>query len=148
MFPAILKELSSRDVKYLDVIYTRARLVVSHPADNRPLTGAEFSKNDLLKFFSEAGLSHFPDLTHITQKEADDNRDALDTDNRNVGLSLDVLTRNRLIEENYRTKIDEHTDFATGAWNLTGVEVIGIFSLTDLGIAFVQACTAPKPTTD
>jgi hypothetical protein len=143
LYVSILKELNARDVKILNGIYAIARQRAAPLWAVEPISGVEFSKNDLVRLFGELGLSNFPNPLHITQGEADANRALVDADDRNFACSMDVLTKNRLVKETFKTKGNDVKDFATGNVTETNFTIQGVFGLTDLGVGFVEACQPP-----
>jgi hypothetical protein len=125
---SILKELNTRDVKILSGIYVIARQRAAPVWAATPITGVEFHKNDLVRLFGQLGLSNFPNPLHITQAEADANRALVDADDRNFGYSMDVLTRNRLLEENFKSTGNDVKDFAMGGVTETNFTIESIWS--------------------
>lgn len=144
LYVGILRELNTRDVKILNGLYNIAKLRAAPAWAVETITGVEFRRNDLLRLFGELGFSHFPNPLHISQGEADKHPDLIEADDRNFGYSMDVLTRNRLIEENFKSKGSETRDFATGVVTGTEFKIESVFGLTDLGVGFVEACQPPR----
>ena len=139
-FTTILKELTSREVKLLDALYRIAVAQTSPPWVNKSPSACEFTTEDVIRTYCEIGLSQLTHFRHITQGFADQNRATVDEDERNFAMSMDVLTRNRLIDENYRVKTNSEWDTKY----LVSAEVKGTFVVTDLAVALMQACAAPK----
>ena len=136
-FPSILKELTSREVKFLDALFTHYSKVVAEsnemvggPDYKRVLTENHFrlvlyTQEHLLKIFSLAGLSRSP----ATEKwwEISGGPDAWD---------LDALEDIRILMT-VRDLLSRHNLIALGP------DLSPEYSITLLGWSFVKACRTP-----
>lgn len=132
-FPAILKELASADVKFLDLLVNQAEEYSRHASPCPPLSSVRFDSHQLQKAFNVCGLGspvegQPADMGHAVQWR--------DDESWTISVVMDTLHRNGLIERSYYVNDGQAGDplviSSTGA------------SLTELAIRFVMACRIPR----
>jgi hypothetical protein len=146
-FPVILKELTAREVKFLDTLYERTR---SQPRAGAPVTEKQLTNEELLNVYSEAGLSRQPRLAYLTWGDWDKNGMELQADLDDFALMMDLLKRNRLLDEAvYTEPINVRNIMNSMGPNLSNmpsevtIETKTTYSFTQLGASFVSACRPP-----
>ena len=143
-FVSILGQLSSRDAKFLDVLYGTARISrggqlfsesrkLGGRLANQGISDREFTEDDLRDMFVTAGLSQTPDLKHMTFGDLDKYGDQIQEDLRTFRLTIDSLQRQLLVVETIRAGVAPLSD---------ATPMMTTYSLSELGTAFVTACTA------
>jgi hypothetical protein len=143
-FVSILGQLSSRDAKFLDVLYSEARIsragqVFSQSRKlggrlaNEGISDREFTEDDLRDMFVTAGLAQTSDLKFITFGDLNKYGDQIQEDLRTFRLTIDSLQRQLLIVETVRGGVAPLSD---------GTPMVTTYSLSELGAAFVTACSA------
>lgn len=136
-FPTILRELSARQVKFLDALYDHAL----HLAEQRRERGAErisFTSLDFLSIFSDAGLFRYTTRhQHLSSAEWD--REDVQADRKERGPAIDMFLRHRIMEEVY--------DLSSKRYEARpdAPELDSALQFTLLGAQFVAACREPKP---
>jgi hypothetical protein len=127
VFPAILRELRVADVKYLNAFYEEYR---GRTARNM---AARFNFRELRPIMKDCGLASRARLDPKTQ--GDLYRVASEADDRELALILDVLLRQRIVEEtvdNRRIDMSKDPDLTV------------LYSISELGERFLLACRPPK----
>ena len=132
-FSGILRELSSRDVKFLDALYTHATSEEVTRHYGGEMEEAVFETFELLEVYSKAGLSRHPDLAHALIGRMEKLGEDIDAEKRDFDFTLDVLTRQLLLN----TWIHQPT-----VMNDVG-KFKHFYAFTIFGICFVRACQAP-----
>lgn len=134
-FPVILKELTTREVRFLEELLIHAENQRSRPRVSKRFIDIGLHKNDLLNIFDAADLMRSPRSQRPGRSPTREELDIMVGDEVSFGLCMDIVVRNRLIQESYGSYVSDHEDPA--------VQIGGTFSLTDLGVAFVKACRPP-----
>jgi hypothetical protein len=134
-FPTILKDLTSREVKFLDAFFTRVRS--EGGAHTFPTADVEFLEHRLREVFDEAGLSNVPISVQPSSPGAVPGEYTVETDRMGFYMCLDTLIRHRLIEKHVRTHFHNALDAASG-------QAYETYSLTALGRTFIRACQRPS----
>jgi len=140
-FPTILKELSSREVKFLDALYNE---VVTKANEKRGLfhtAHVYFSDSELHDIYTSAGLSQVP---HFFLKSDDDEQAAQDL--RSFSYMLAMLKRHNLIAESIWPHTVDRYDAVKNPKPDFEVEIEIEYSLSEIGSCFVVACRQPTPT--
>jgi hypothetical protein len=131
-FPTILKDLSSREVRFLDALYTHARSDDVTMRFGEEIEKAVFERYDLMTAFSQAGLSRCSDLARDSIGVGE-YREDVKADVSDLDFILDVITRDLLLN----TWIHQPTV-------VTDVSTFKRFyAFTTLGARFILACRAP-----
>jgi hypothetical protein len=125
-FPNILKELSSREVKLLDVLF---QMTIG--------SSRGFNDKDLSEAFSNARLARFVWSEGMTYVDMGLRREDRDTDQRNLGMCMDTLRRHELVIENIEMGKNEER----GEYRLDYS-----YNFSYLGTSFVNACRPPMLT--
>jgi hypothetical protein len=114
-FPGILKDWISRDAKFLAVLYSSATEKVKRPnARSNNASYVQFSRNDLLGVYADAGLSREPKLTLLSEQYRADQKETLRRDYEEFELTLNVALR-----QNILTSEDEPLPIKLGAdWDM------------------------------
>jgi hypothetical protein len=135
-FPAILKELGPRDVKFLDAIFRRwVSLPYARPR----------SEADLAHIYGEAHLfeATLADLYVVGSP----NSDAIIAERRTFQVSLQTLEKHRLLRRTStpRPLQVDPSRLPQGSGSALKFEIKAdeTFSLTTMGIAFIKACQEP-----
>jgi len=134
-FPTILRELSARQVKFLDTLYDEA-IEHSQRTKNMRIEYVSFDYTDLSLKFSDASLARHPSGRHVTMAESQ--RDDVEADRQEIGVALDIFMRHRIMEEVY-----DIPERRSGQVNWEP-EIDSSFQFTLLGARFVAACREPK----
>jgi hypothetical protein len=118
-FPLILKELTSRDAKFLDRFYDRYH-------------GKESEGQDILGFWNSFELlAELYPLDEMTCEEQ--------AAPGHLYVTLNVLERNRLIEKTYMS-----SNYTESPPHDVLAPVLHSYQITSLGQLFIMACQAPK----
>ena len=122
-FPAILKELTARDVKFLDTIFDWASSMRGNSLDSR-IEDVSFNYKTVMHIFRSAGL----------ERDDGPKMETIKANIRARNLSIDTFERNGILARDYgvagRSKEGE-------------VDVGSVMRFTDLGVCFVCACRNP-----
>jgi len=140
-FPAILKELGPRDVKFLDAIFAKwTARPYPHP----------LSEHELAIIYSEAKLFAAATVAQLYSATSP-NTEPIIAERTTFRVSLQTLERHRLVLVT-RTLAPLEVDLSRfPRQSLSGKVKFEIkeqeaFSLTALGIAFIKACQPPPAT--
>jgi hypothetical protein len=134
-FSTILKDLTSREIKFLDAFVGKVR--AAGGAHTFPNADVEFIGDALKESFDEAGLSTVPIAAQPRLPSSIPGEYAVESDRMGFYTCLDVLISHRLIEKHIRTIHHDALNAASGQEYET-------FSITALGISFVRACQPPQ----
>jgi hypothetical protein len=150
-FSDLLKGLTSKDAKFLDSLYQTAKQITNRPAQGKQsVESISFSRENLLKTYVSAGLSRKGNLTSITVKEWDDNREDYEADMREFEFTLEIALARRImldttspapIKPNAVKRMIENIYIAQPI--PVGVSVT--YRFTQTGAAFMRACQPPSP---
>jgi hypothetical protein len=143
-FLAILKELSSRDVMFLQALFSQSRERSNKWLTARNVDDIAFEDSDLRSIFANAGLAryHF-ERGWISNEEAErldlpaEIRDDVRADVRDIAYSMDLFRRLGVVAKVFEVPIKK------GNANIFTLGTKHAF--TRLGVCFVEACQAPKP---
>jgi Abortive infection alpha len=163
-FPVILKELSSRHVKFLAALFADIGIKAAKhdktPHDFR----ADYKLSELQDVYCRAGLSRV-DCLHTVSLErppsgrapqwewrlTDDAKskpDELATDLRNFDYMMAVLRRHNVIGETaWPRVVDRYDAIKNPEPKLVEIEMETEYFLTEIGVCFVAACETPKAVT-
>jgi len=94
-FPSILKEMVSRDARFIDALYSRARQQRAQPYFSA--TGITFDESNLLDVYAGAGLSREPQLTKLSAEYRTSHKEALDADFNAFDLTLGLALRQNVL---------------------------------------------------
>ena len=133
-FPTILKDLTSREVRFLDAFFTRVR--TEGGGHTFPTAEVEFLEHNLKEVFDEAGLAKVPISAQPNSPGAIPGEYMVEDDRMGFYMCIDNLIRNRLIEKHVRTHFHDALNAASG-------QAYGTYSLTALGRSFIRACQPP-----
>jgi hypothetical protein len=135
-FPHVLRDLSVRDVKFLDALYDDALQRMTGDASLRGLAKVSYSENAILDIYHLAGLSTrrlaFLTLAEITEE------------------LKDIEPQLKLFELTFASvKRQEVVTHITGLKTSPGFgmkqdELTTIHRLTEFGVAFIKACRPPR----
>jgi len=134
-FPEMLRELSSRQVKFLDALYDYAQQEVMQ----RHKTGmvqVSFGYTDLLYSFSVTGLARFPVCSPRRLTAAEWDREEVKADDEEIGLAMDMFIRHSIFEVAYELPERKHN-------SIHDPELDSGFQFTRMGIRFVEGCREP-----
>jgi hypothetical protein len=134
-FPRVLPELGPRDAKFLDALYEDS--IVRLPG-NPPWKGPEdvaHSRETLRDVYWSAGLSTRR-LAFLNDGDGRDNPEELERQQGEFRMTMDVLTRNNLIQAT--ASLQRRAGF-----DVPGDQLSQVFQLTAFGCAFVKACRPP-----
>jgi hypothetical protein len=142
-FPAMLKDLSARDAKLLSAIYAKA-----DPEISRHTGASSFDKPELLKIYTEAGLSRTTDLPDMYYEPKERSADVF-IDVRDFDITLGSILRLGIIQQTSETeplRLSDYIDHRKRDPFATPIPVyVGVyFEVTGLGAAFISACEPPK----
>ena len=133
-FPTILKDLTSREVRFLDAYLARLRSHVG--GQTFPDADVEFLEHNLREIFGSAGQATMPIAVQPNSPGAIPGEYMVESDRMGFFMCLDTLIRNRLIEKHVRTHFRD-------ALNASSGQAYETYSLTALGRTFVPACQPP-----
>ncbi len=139
-FVGILKELSSREVKFLDALFEYYH---SHQPSSQL-----FAQIQLLQIYTAAGLAEYPTLYAITAAAMVENREIIDRDATAWELTLGLLTKHALLQLTMQAQpvLFDPARFLGGQANRGmkfDVKMREAFAFTQLGRSFVAACRPP-----
>jgi len=146
-FPSILKELTAREARFLDSLYERAS-IANDPRRRGP-TDVEFTRADLATVYAEAKLSRQSRLSNLTFGEVRAGGEDLRADLADLGVTIDILTRNRLIRESAKPDPIDISVLHVGLDVKRLPRSIAVtaptqYQITELGAQFITACRAPS----
>jgi hypothetical protein len=133
-FTTILRELTPRQVKFLDALYDEAQRRAEHRLSH-VIESINFGYADFILVFTDAGLSRYPSRQGYTMAES--GRDDVKADTRERGVALDMFVRHRIMEEIYEIPPNRSQ---SPSWE---PEIDSGFQFTLLGAQFVAACREP-----
>jgi hypothetical protein len=134
-FPSMLRELSPRNVRFLDALYDEAsKRIQGFP--RKDIESVNFAWRDLLSVFTDARLARYPTPGIFTYAEAE--RDDVKADQQEVGVALDTFARHAIIEREYEIPVRRSRP----------PELDSGYQFTSLGARFVEACREPKRRSD
>ena len=122
MFSNILRNFGTREVRFLDALYTDAIKRAEHGFFS-DVSRQQYKRQDLLDLYKGLGLERPPG--------------AIYSDEDHFWLMLDIIRREAVLHEVYMPQENETT--ASQFLNR-------IYRLSDLGTAFVLACRPPEAT--
>ena len=136
VFPDILKDLGSREVKFLDALYRDANeRLQGHPLIEE-IAQMPYDRSELMELYAAAGLSRAGNIANPSPEELQ-NPD-LKRDREEYWLMLDTIRRHDVVREvTYSDPMG--WDGEPGSAPLRTQ-----FHVTTLGAAFVKACRPPK----
>lgn len=133
-FPAILKSLTSREVRFLDAFVRKVR--AEGGAHTFPDADVEFIAHALKESFDEAGLSTVPISAQPRLPGSIRGEYQIEGDRMGFYMCLDLLISHRLVEKHIRTVTHDALNAASG-------QAYETFSITALGTSFIRACQPP-----
>jgi hypothetical protein len=134
-FPAILKELTSRDVKFLDALFLEAwKLRGRVIGRDKSVENVKFSENQLSIVYSAAGMARHPRRGPLSYAEAQ--LPNVQEDSRDIALSIDTFERQGIFVKRFEVPVREgnKNTFTLGTY----------YSFSHLGSTFVMACRDPN----
>jgi Abortive infection alpha len=134
-FPAILKELTSRDVKFLDALFLEARKLRGRVMGrDKSVEFVKFSDNQLLSVYSSAGMARYP--KHGPLKYAEAQLPDVREDSPDIALSIDTFERQEIFVKRFEVPVREgnKNTFKLGTY----------YSFSHLGATFLMACRDPN----
>jgi hypothetical protein len=130
MFPAILRDLVHRDVKFLDVLYADACKKRAEHLLFKDVEQIPYLRPELMRVYMDTGLAN----TNIHNPSFDEQQNPqLRKDRENYWMMLDIIRKHDVIRE----------IFLSGGADGGGLELVSQFHITTLGVAFVKACQPP-----
>jgi Abortive infection alpha len=132
-FPAILKELTAQDVKFLDALYNAALELGKGTHYTLSLDRVPIDPRSLQAIYSAAGLANArpPQDEWLEMTQQSDLNDF-----REMQVSMNTFEREGIIAKVYEMPIRDGN---------TNTYALGMaYSFTSLGASFVAACQAPK----
>jgi hypothetical protein len=143
-FTSILKDLSVRDVKFLDALYDESEKLggqVQQKPERVALKG-----HDLARVYADAGLSRQPRLHSLTGGDWSAHADDLEADLREFAITLDNAMRLRIIRHDdapapigLSTILDQKV-----VPRQIDIKTDRRYYITELGASFIAACRPPK----
>lgn len=140
-FAGILRELSHREVKFLDALLSQMKGIQE----------LSLGEAGLANLYIEAGLARHRTFPALSKSKL--NLSAADILGREnfieFRLILDLLERARILLKESEFENIDHRQIRDIVQDIYDVEPLGInvveyYSLTQLGIAFIRACQKPK----
>ena len=149
-FPIILKELTSREVKFLDALYSNliTDAQVLHSWKRSETNDARYNDEELMKIFSNSGLTRVPVGQRMSREEVDSTEDDRAADRRDFSYTMALLRRHNVMTESvWPRMVDKYDAIKNPDPRLADAEVTldVSYSLTELGYCFVKACRPPVP---
>jgi hypothetical protein len=141
-FAGVLKELRAPDVKFLDVYYTDL-LSRCHP-DVSAAADIPSDRAWLMNLYDKAGLSTVP-IARISRQFYDQNEPAIRAQRRMFNLTLSILKRHMIVEEQFRADpidVDRAVVMESESTQID-IDVRSLFSLSAFGEQFIKACRPP-----
>lgn len=153
-FPLILRELSARDVKFLDALFQMAldelkrRQTAQTPWLNS-LGSIEFQHSDAYDVFEKAGLARFKRSSATTYEQLRSHDEDMAADHRDADMCMDTLRRHELFIESIDMDSEEkmlqgQSGPITYKIPLWRYHLKITYSFSRLGVAFVTACRPPE----
>jgi hypothetical protein len=139
-FPAILKELSTREVTFFETLYINADRRVEYP-DSIPrgsIVDINYSERELMKVYVEAGLSNSPEFGIYSTEYYESHKQIIDADSREFDLVIRSAMRHDILDE--ATYIPP-APITTGTH--IPIHVNRTYHFSHLGEAFMAACHPP-----
>jgi len=132
-FPTILKDLTSREVRFLDALFTALRS--EGGAHTFPTADVQLLEHNLKKIFDKAGLSEVPMSAQPVPPGEIHGEYMVEADRMGFYMCMDTVIRNRLLAPRVQT----HSHDALTASG----QAFETYSLTALGRTFIRACQPP-----
>jgi hypothetical protein len=148
-FSGMLKDLSARDVKFLDALYKQG--LKSAPGQSFATTEVTFSANGLPMMYADAGLARRKNLGRASVKDWNDYPEEYAADMRDFRFTLEMALRHGILKEK-STPVPVESRVITDSIDTRGgispipIKVKVEYSFTHLGACFVAACQNPKKT--
>jgi len=155
VFATMLKDLTAREVKFLDALLEVMAVKQPNPHHHIRLDARTkgFSAEQLMDVASHAKLLRYRGShTSVTVAQWKTHEADLVADRRNFEEMMGLLKRNQILDEIVRTKpIDVMTPIARAVGSVSTskdieVETVTFYRLSQLGTAFVNACRPPFKT--
>lgn len=139
-FVFILKELGSREVKFLETLYTNTEGVAGLPYSVHLIEDIQYTRNELIDLYAKAGLSRELQLTMITVQYWKDHEETISADMQDFKFTLGVIRRHGLLEE---TVASAPVNFEQPPNNVK-IDIRVTYSFSNFGLTFVRACRTLK----
>jgi Abortive infection alpha len=145
-FTTMLKDLSNREVQFLNRLYEYALEISPSCGPEGPI----FQKEGMLNLYSKAGLARFENIAFVTLKDAHDHPGDIRDDYRDFNAMVGVLLRNEILKEFHvpepidLSKVLSRADLGRVPRSIK-LETKARYTLTELGARFITACQPPKP---
>ena len=140
-FPAILKELTPREVKFLCALRARGDGPARWGPDGKagPQDSQIYDRGRLQEIYARAGLARCSRLGRVTHGvHSDQENEDIMLDEREFSIVLDVLKRHGIVEE---------LTYPASGYGMD-TRLLHKYALSELGVAFVDACQSAKATPD
>jgi len=146
-FPAMLKELGAREVKFLDALYD-ARFPAAGNGNPHVISGQAFDDDDLRNVYVDAGLTRQPRLAYLTFGDLDRGGADLTKDIADFNFSMNVIMRQNILNQTVvTTPIDLRdilrSDNAGHIPDSIEIRTTERYDFTEMGGALVKACRPP-----
>jgi hypothetical protein len=148
-FVSILRELTSREVKFLDALYER----IDGTDGKKPLAiysdKRGYVEQQLLSVYGEAGLLRCPELADLpSRRDMHEYASDIKADMDDFHQMMGILERNEIVSvESYpkplRVQIDKPKAVLGYLPAKIDIETEKACNLTRLGLSFINACRAP-----
>lgn len=143
VFPTILKDLSSREVKYLDALYDHAQ----SPGFHGETVESVYTEEELMGVYVKAGLSRLPKLSPLNFGEIAAGGEDLKADRMDFAFAHAMLIRLGLLRPMIETEPMDVTPLTRGPHSdpprRLDVYVSMHYILTELAVKFIEACKSP-----
>lgn len=152
-FPSVLRELRRADAQLLEGLYNNTRRIIKiqkrNPAISpKGIQDIQYDRQTLLQLFISLGLARSPQLTGISVKFYEDNRENIDADMRDFDLSISVARRLGIIELSQKIPPQRIETPEPNRPFLLDVNTDESFFFTPFGDAFMNACLPPLAADD
>lgn len=146
-FAGILKELTSRDVKYLSAVYQDAqKQAMLRTAD---LVDIKYDEDIFLRIYARAGLSRQPELVNVSAQLWRDRIGEFKADFSEFRTTIDTAVRHQILSETQipmPIDLSDYLDPRNRPSDMLQLRVVKESSFTHLGASFLAACQGPKAT--
>lgn len=133
-FPGMLRELSARDVTFLDALYRHAKTKDVTDRFGDEIESASFERLDVMEIYSMARLSRCTNLAYDSIG-AGMEREDVRADMREFNFTLDAVTRHLILNTWMQQPL---------AINRMGDAASHLYAFTTFGTGFMLACTTPE----
>jgi len=145
-FPLILKELSSRDARFLHVLFINTIGVIAVSHEKREVEDFDYSERNLIEIYAGNGLTRVPNFTELTIADYQANREEIGQDLREFKLTFELARRHGIIRESiYPRRLEAwQREQVYNRGEMLSFDLNKRYSFSHIGSSFMRACQPPS----